>query len=124
MKIGALQKILSIMLSLMFLGSGYLHLIVHSGGMCSCEKEHHSFYVQDGGTESATPQFFSTDSPRFVQEITVFCPICAGMLNVIFAEEASRTVQHFPEIAFCSPPACPVAFNDCQLPLSRGPPQS
>ncbi len=124
MKTGMPQKILSVMLSLLFLGSGFIHLMIHSGGPCSGEAKGNSFSVSECCRNNAVPEIYKVHSTDCVQPIENFCPICAGMFNFVFPGESFRVIQHFPETVFQPVPDSPVSFNDCQLPLSRAPPLS
>ncbi len=126
MKTGVLTKILSVMLSLIFLGSGLLHPFIHScgQGQCSCDDEKKSSSVTESRGKDAVPKMRNAHSGDAVHPVKIFCQICAGMFNFVYPSDSVRAVQHFAETVFLTIPDSPVSVSDCRLPLTRAPPLS
>lgn len=118
------SKILSVLLSIVFFGSGCLHLLIHSCGRYSCEEEEsQSLFTLGDCRELPAPQF-QVSSEGYAPLLNIFCPICAGMLNSICPGESVRVVHLFPEEVYCAVPDHPGSFIVCHLPHSRAPPLS
>jgi len=124
MKTGIHPKILSVVLSLIFFGSGFLHPIIHSCGHHSCEIEKNSSSVIGCCYGDSVAELYMVYKADSSQAIGMFCQICAGLLNFVFSPEAFRDIQHLPETVYHFALSRPVPNNDCQLPHTRAPPLS
>jgi len=126
MKTGVLPKILSLALSLIFLGSGLLHPFIHScgQGQCSRENESKTSSVTECRGKGAVPKMRYAHSEDSIHPVKIFCQICAGMFNFVYPSDSTRSIQKFAEAVFLPRPDSPVPVNDCRLPLTRAPPLS
>lgn len=123
MKTGIAAKILSIALSLILLGSGFLHSLIHSFAQCSCENT--QMVSGAGCPEKAQATILhKSHSSGVLQTIEVICPICAGLFTFVTPAESSGILRFSSVTAFLTVPDSPVTFSDCRLPQSRAPPQS
>ncbi len=123
MKTGIAAKILSVVLSLILLGSGFMHSIIHSCGQCSCENVEISSVAgpPEKGQTAILQKSHASDS---IHTVEIICPICAGLFNFVTPAEFSGIFRIFTAETFQAAPDSPVAFSDCRLPQSRAPPLS
>lgn len=122
MKMSIGRKILSVFLSVMFLGSGFIHLMIHSGGPCAGEAGHDLSLSASRTSSSLLIQ--ETHPSDKAQAANVFCQICAGMFNFILTPEFFRMIETPPETNVTFVSNHPVISPDWRLPLSRAPPLS